>query len=508
MSGTGKIEWYLARDGQQHGPLSQIELDKFIELGHLRPEDLLWRAGFDDWRPAAEVFPPRPPQPAAPTLPTLSAEDRQSEGAASGTPATDPADMVPDAGPASTVQPQAQEPQPRVGGTPSDWGEAAPADATITASASAVTQRPTSFEPTGPSLQPKKTLQPFEPRFDVAPNTASESGQPQTPASSEFDEFDEFDDEEPAARSGWLLVAAALFVAVMLGAAGLFAYNNQSMVSAFVDDLLGKKPNKEIAVIKAPSTAVKEPAEQAEPTKPASRTEVVVVRTPPAQPSATETQPLPEVPLLKSKVWQFAQQEFGEWADKRLQEVRRLSAASKTREETNQYLVESFVRFRRQNANIALSAAPENLAEIANAFVGSLRALTTKGPEPCYAYISNGESTPELANFFFDPEIGSKLEAQMLAIMKAIASGRDAAQSRQRRQPTEVEFNMLSKELEKRGWTAKDLGLFSDPGALSQAEPKLVCRLVTEWFAAQTQLSDQKTRDQLIAASLRPVIGG
>jgi hypothetical protein len=52
-----RIEWYLARDGQQYGPLSEAELAKFIELGHLRPDDLLWRDGFADWRPAAHVFP-------------------------------------------------------------------------------------------------------------------------------------------------------------------------------------------------------------------------------------------------------------------------------------------------------------------------------------------------------------------------------------------------------------------------------------------------------------------
>ncbi len=65
-------QWYLARDGQQYGPLSEPELAKFIELGHLQPTDLLWREGFPDWRPAMVVFPPRkpamarPPQPAPP----------------------------------------------------------------------------------------------------------------------------------------------------------------------------------------------------------------------------------------------------------------------------------------------------------------------------------------------------------------------------------------------------------------------------------------------------------
>ena len=53
------VQWYLARDGQQFGPISEAELAKFIELGHLQPNDLLWREGFPDWRPAMVVFPPR-----------------------------------------------------------------------------------------------------------------------------------------------------------------------------------------------------------------------------------------------------------------------------------------------------------------------------------------------------------------------------------------------------------------------------------------------------------------
>ena len=78
---ASQTQWYLARDGQQFGPLSDAELARFIELGHLQPTDLLWRDGFPDWRPAMVVFPPvrRPaaPRPApsmrpAPARPAAS----------------------------------------------------------------------------------------------------------------------------------------------------------------------------------------------------------------------------------------------------------------------------------------------------------------------------------------------------------------------------------------------------------------------------------------------------
>src|SRR5204863_8389161 len=58
---AAQTQWYLARDGQQFGPLSDTELAKFIELGDLQPTDLLWREGLPDWRPAMVVYPPRKP---------------------------------------------------------------------------------------------------------------------------------------------------------------------------------------------------------------------------------------------------------------------------------------------------------------------------------------------------------------------------------------------------------------------------------------------------------------
>ena len=58
-SSDSQAQWYLARDGQQYGPLSDGELGKFVDLGHLQPTDLLWREGFADWQPALTVFPPR-----------------------------------------------------------------------------------------------------------------------------------------------------------------------------------------------------------------------------------------------------------------------------------------------------------------------------------------------------------------------------------------------------------------------------------------------------------------
>ena len=54
---TPQIEWYIARDGGQHGPISDMEMRKFVELGHLRATDLVWCPRFTEWQAGAQAFP-------------------------------------------------------------------------------------------------------------------------------------------------------------------------------------------------------------------------------------------------------------------------------------------------------------------------------------------------------------------------------------------------------------------------------------------------------------------
>jgi hypothetical protein len=56
---TQTRQWFIGRDGKQYGPISDAELEMLIELGHLQASDLLWHAGFPDWRSALAVFPTR-----------------------------------------------------------------------------------------------------------------------------------------------------------------------------------------------------------------------------------------------------------------------------------------------------------------------------------------------------------------------------------------------------------------------------------------------------------------
>jgi hypothetical protein len=60
--------WFIARDGKQHGPITDIEFRKLVELGHLKGTDYVWHEGAPDWMPgaqflgaSAEVARPEPP---------------------------------------------------------------------------------------------------------------------------------------------------------------------------------------------------------------------------------------------------------------------------------------------------------------------------------------------------------------------------------------------------------------------------------------------------------------
>ena len=48
-------KWYLNKDGRQQGPFSQEELYRQVEAGAIRPEDLVWSEGMENWTRAEQV---------------------------------------------------------------------------------------------------------------------------------------------------------------------------------------------------------------------------------------------------------------------------------------------------------------------------------------------------------------------------------------------------------------------------------------------------------------------
>ncbi|MBS0232502.1 MAG: M48 family metalloprotease [Proteobacteria bacterium] len=51
------IQWYIFRDGKQHGPLTDVEIRTFAAHDYLRLSDLIWRPGMPEWQGAEVVFP-------------------------------------------------------------------------------------------------------------------------------------------------------------------------------------------------------------------------------------------------------------------------------------------------------------------------------------------------------------------------------------------------------------------------------------------------------------------
>ncbi len=47
--------WYYARDDREHGPVTSAYLAELARAGQLQPDDLIWREGMEDWRPARVV---------------------------------------------------------------------------------------------------------------------------------------------------------------------------------------------------------------------------------------------------------------------------------------------------------------------------------------------------------------------------------------------------------------------------------------------------------------------
>jgi hypothetical protein len=48
--------FFVSRGGQQHGPITEDEFRKLVELGHLKADDLVWSEGAADWMPAASFL--------------------------------------------------------------------------------------------------------------------------------------------------------------------------------------------------------------------------------------------------------------------------------------------------------------------------------------------------------------------------------------------------------------------------------------------------------------------
>lgn len=86
--------WYFADGDVERGPITEAQLRSLIGTGNLKPEDLVWKEGMDDWTAAGEVsglFDPAPSTtpPIAPNSPaTADARLKSAKTAKTAAPAS------------------------------------------------------------------------------------------------------------------------------------------------------------------------------------------------------------------------------------------------------------------------------------------------------------------------------------------------------------------------------------------------------------------------------------
>ena len=464
MSGpTPHVEWYLARDGQQFGPISDVELRKLIELDHLKSTDLIWRDGFPEWRSADILIKQRPApvprQPAPMPAHGVDARPMAQRPVANAQPQQQP--QARPQQPAHQLQPreaqareaQAREAQPRVvTGAPQRLN---PDTATRT-------------QPEWSQPAPRTPLQAPAPHGTAPRATARERGS-------------EYRDDESVGRSiGRRIgrVGAIAFILALLAGAGWAIWN-------FVP--LGKAYQVASAVV--PGVAAPVGAIEAAPLGGFGNSAASIDQT-----------------LQKSDLWRLLKRDFPDWYQARLQESVEAALAGKGDTVITEQMAKALVVLRRQNAEHALSAGIPRLKALAGTFARTLTKLNNVSVDACYGFISRGEASPEIVKLMQSPQHTALVQGMLLAVFEAIAEGRRTP--RVYPPPRQTDYSALTAELTLRGWTPADMQLFSDERMLAKAPPDRVCQMVQQWFEAQLGMKDADAQLRLLVDALKPVVAG
>ena len=545
-----QIEWYLARDGAQHGPLSDTEMRKVVEFGHLKSTDLVWRAGFPEWRPSIQVFPelgqPRPPQatrPAAEPQPMVAAPATQPEqgrqpfssdhAAAAGIRSDrDPATAIqasnnaqPVAPIAQNIQntqtPAAQPDEPRTAGLqrglrrlgPSPLGPSplGPSPLGIAPAADARGARQvTSFQAdhSGQPLQ-QDQLTTGRDRRGANRNAALPDGGQQQPAP--------YATGSPAHRSR-----------PSQGAddrrGGAAPRDQSSRSDDEDDDEASATPRRGVlrtAAIAASVLIVLGTGWVGWQNRSAlpgmSAIGGVMLARISASPSAETYQAPPFVAdgatrddidraLQKTALWRLLKRDYADWYGERVGDIERMRTQKADEKTISKFIADVVVVQRRKTAPIALSSSREHLRQIATAFLGNLNQLASRDAQTCFGFISFGEASAYMLELSKTSTFAEPLQRQLTAIFEAVADGRK--QPNYYAATRRTDYDVLTAELTARGWTQDDLMTFSDARRLSSSPPEKVCRMVQDWFTVQLSLKDPELQSRLLAESLKPLVQG
>lgn len=210
--------------------------------------------------------------------------------------------------------------------------------------------------------------------------------------------------------------------------------------------------------------------------------------------------------LQRTKLWQVAKSEFPDWYKERLTEVVKLKGEGKGDSDIADSLIESLVAFRRQRSKDALAARSEKLTAVATTFLQVLKSLSKNQAETCYSFISRGEKAPVYVQLMGQPEESAVLSELLIAMLNAIADGGRTPSTYS--SPGSSDYNQLSAELARLGWSNEDIGVFADPKKLAAESEGRVCKMIQDWFQAHLAIADGEVRSRLLAETLRAIVAG
>lgn len=508
---TDDVEWYIARDGKQHGPLTSVEMQKFVELGHLKQTDLVWCPDFTDWRNGFEVFPaaaaPRqaPPEPAP--QPQTPPPDSPPETATASQPAHQPA--------------MSQKPQP---GSPYTTGgpfqTAAQPNRQFRPDPDQLSRRATQY-PTNGAYQPGPAgggrppyqdprhphpIQQRDPRqpggtphpggrrlapapFPAMPDPATGHGPRNGHRSFPQDRHTSEDTSEAPPRRGRGIIwtVAAIFSLASIGALAWFGFKYLGPSNSLdsVHDVVDAQVR---AII---NTVFDDPA---------------AYKLSPFDAKGTTPQDV-DNDLQTKALWRILKTDHKDWYSATVANISQLRSTNQPDQAVHSAIAKAIVGLRRDNSKHALAASPDSFVDVARSFVNSLRALEGLDPKICYEFISYGEGGGSVMANMANPAVTEPLHRQFAAIFTAVRNGR--AKPKAYGTAIKEDYDALSSQLTgKHNWVQSDLQTFSSPQLLSQSPPEKVCNLVQDWFTAQIELKDDDLRARLLFESLRPLIAG
>lgn len=489
------IQWYIARDGKQHGPLTDIELRTFVAHSYLRQSDLIWRPGMTEWQAAPGVFPEAFP---GQKTPPASGSSPQPAHAA-------PTQTFP------ARQSNAAAAQHTARGTDFDAGEPRPERNFVKRLAIASV----ALTVIGGGALALAAYNGAIPGIGSGSSTTATADPPPVVSASGETKLADTEPAPPAQTDSVSPPATAPAPADTSPAA------TASPATTASDVIPSSPPAQPPETPAAPEAPPQPPA--AQPTTTASvspaaapaavadapkDTQVAAVEphssTPPAPPTI-DGSPL-DARLQKIPVWELIKKEYPDWYANQISAANTMVAEKKPDNEVAMGLAQGLVNLRRQNADKALAASSDKLQAIAVAFLQHLKALRAQSVSACFGFISKGETSPAVVRMMEHPETATALNAQADAIFEAISEG--AKNPVKHDLAVKSDYDVLIKELGKLGWKEEDLQVFSNPKLLAKREPEQVCKMVQEWFIAHLAVQDKSIRDRLIYETLKPVVSG